>query len=133
MIKKIFLFGNIGNLAELPKSGGQTSCRRVMKGLQNEGFEVIPIIRHMAELESWWGHKIEVLSFALIDLFKLMWKLHGQNRKSTFFFQLTFSGSLVPYEYVLTSVVKWMGFRCGMYLQGGQFMDAYNYGSNFSK
>lgn len=52
-IRNIYLFANMGFLNQLPKSGGQTSARRVMEGLRQSGFKVIPIRRHRAELEDW--------------------------------------------------------------------------------
>lgn len=52
-IRNIYLFANMGFLNQLPKSGGQTSARRVMEGLRQSGFKVIPIRRHRAELEGW--------------------------------------------------------------------------------
>lgn len=133
MINKIYVFGNIGKLTELPKSGGQTSARRVIDGLRQSGFEVVPIVRHRAELEGKWAHLVEVLTFAWIDLFKIFGKVFFQNRKNTAFFHLTFSGSLVPYEFVISYVLKILGIRRLMYLQGGQFMDAYTEGNKFMR
>lgn len=38
MVKRIFVFANMGFLDQLPKSGGQSSARRVMEGLKKEGL-----------------------------------------------------------------------------------------------
>lgn len=133
MIKKIYLFGNIGNINKLPKSGGQTSARRVMEGLRSSGFEVVPIVRHRAEFEGKIAHKLEVLTFACLDLLKIVKKLLFQKREGIVFFHLTFSGSLVPYELLISFVLKLIHVRRLMYLQGGQFMDAYQYGNFFSR
>ena len=51
MIKKFFVFGNIGKMTELPKSGGQSSARRVMQGLERMGYETVPIVRRRCVLE----------------------------------------------------------------------------------
>mgnify|MGYP000128537365 CR=1 FL=1 len=132
-MKRLYLFGNVGNLSSLPKSGGQTSARRVIKGLEDVGFEVVPIVRHRGVLESRIGHFAEILFFALIDLFKIILVMIGGKRKNTAFLHLTFSGPLVPYEYVISCVVRMMGYKSITYLQGGQFMDFYDYGSSFHK
>ena len=60
MINKVFVFGNMGKLDKLPKSGGQSSARRVMQGFEKEGLKIIPIRRHRAELQSKVGHIFEV-------------------------------------------------------------------------
>ena len=133
MIKRFYIFGNIGKLTELPKSGGQTSARRVIDGLRQSGFEVFPIVRHRAELEGKFAHLVEVLTFAWIDLFKIIGNVMFQKRSQTAFFHLTFSGTLVPYELIISYVLKVLGIRRIMYLQGGQFMDAYTQGSPFMR
>ena len=57
----------------------------------------------------------------------------SKSRKNSAFFHMSFSGSLVPYEFVLTLLVKIMGFKSILYLQGGQFMDAYINGSKMHR
>lgn len=129
MINKIFVFANMGHLNELPKSGGQSSARRVMKGLQESGFTVVPIRRHRAELEGKWKHQFEVMFFAVIDLLKIVSKMIFEKRKNTAFLHLTYAGPLVPYELLLTRVVKFMGYKSLIYLKGGQVLDYYLNGS----
>lgn len=124
-IKNIYLFANMGFLNQLPKSGGQTSARRVMEGLRQSGFKVIPIRRHRAELEGKWEHKLEIGFFAIYDALKIMAKMFFASRKSSVFLHLTYAGPLVPYELFLTRMVKMMGFPAMEYLKGGQVMDLY--------
>ncbi len=119
----------MGHLNELPKSGGQSSARRVMKGLQESGFTVVPIRRHRAELEGKWKHQFEVMIFAVIDLLKIVSKMIFEKRKNTAFLHLTYAGPLVPYELLLTRVVKFMGYKSLIYLKGGQVLDYYLNGS----
>ena len=45
MINRLYVFANMGKLDKLPKSGGQSSARRVMEGFKSEGIEIIPIRR----------------------------------------------------------------------------------------
>ena len=122
MIMKVFMFGNFGKMSELPKSGGQTSCRRVFKGLVDYGFDAEVIVRHRCELHGKILHLIEVLFFALIDLINIIKRLAFQKRSDTIFFQMTFSDTLAPYEYLITKVLHFMGFKCVIYLQGGQVL-----------
>lgn len=121
----IYVFANIGHLHQLPKSGGQTSARRVIDGLRKGGFEVIPIRRHRGELEGKWKHRIEIGYFAVYDVLKIMLKMLWGNRKNSVFLHLTYAGSLVPYELFLTKMVRIMGYPAIEYLKGGQVMDMY--------
>ena len=129
MINKIYVFANMGHLDELPKSGGQSSARRVMKGLENAGFRIVPIRRHRAELEGKWKHQLEIMTFAVIDLLKIIGKMLLGKRQNAAFFHLTYAGPLVPYELLLTYVVKLMGYKSLIYLKGGQVLDYYANGS----
>lgn len=130
MATKLFVFSNMGHLNELPKSGGQSSARRVMKGLQDSGFTIVPIRRHRAELEGRWKHQMEIMTFAVIDLLKIISKIAIGNRKNSAFLHLTYSGPLVPYELIITRVVRMMGYKSMIYLKGGQVLDYYKSGSD---
>jgi len=90
----------MGHLDELPKSGGQSSARRVMQGLENAGYKIVPIRRHRAELEGRWKHWIEVLSFAVIDLLKIFCRMAFGKRKNSALLHLSYAGPLVPYELI---------------------------------
>lgn len=133
MIKNIYVFSNCGKLSQLPKSGGQTSARRVMKGLEDSGFKIIPIRRHRNELEGKLLHIIETLSFALIDSCKIFFKLLCGRRKNSAFMHLTYAGPLVPYELWLTTLARLLGYQCIEYLKGGQVVDFYEHGNKLHK
>lgn len=129
MIQTIYVFANMGHLDELPKSGGQSSARRVMRGLMNLGFTVIPIRRHRAELEGKRKHQMEIMTFAIIDLLKIIGKMLFGKREGAAFLHLTYAGPLVPYELLLTRVVKFLGYKSLIYLKGGQVLDYYREGT----
>lgn len=133
MINKLYVFSNCGFLDKLPKSGGQTSARRVMDGLKKGGFEVVPIRRHRAELEGKWKHKLEISFFAIWDALKIFSKMLFGNRKNSAFLHLTYAGPLVPYELFLTRMVRFLGYPAMEYLKGGQVMDMYPAGSQKHK
>lgn len=130
MIRKLYVFANMGHLNELPKSGGQSSARRVMKGLQESGFTIVPIRRHRAELEGRWKHQVEIMTFAVVDLLKIIMRIAFGSRNDSVFFLLTYAGPLVPYELIITRVVRFMGYKSVMYLKGGQVLDYYKSGSD---
>lgn len=131
MIKKFFVFGNIGKMSELPKSGGQTSARRVISGLEKMGYEVEPIIRRRCVLEGKLIHFLETKSFAVIDLLKILGHIMFGNRKNSAFLALTYGGNLAPYELIISLTVRILGYKTVTYMKGGQFMDYYNRGSKF--
>lgn len=125
MINRIYVFGNMGFMNELPKSGGQSSVRRVMQGFNEEGIETITIRRHRAEAKTRIGHILEVGYFAFYDWFKMIAKMAFRRRKDTAFMQMTYAGALVPYELLLSVTARLMGFKSMEYLQGGLVMDSY--------
>lgn len=131
MIKKFFVFGNIGKMTELPKSGGQSSARRVMQGLERMGYETVPIVRRRCVLEGKIIHFLETRSFAVIDLLKILRHIVPANRKTSAFLTLTFGGKLAPYELLISVIVRMLGLKTVTYMQGGQFIDFYNRGSKF--
>lgn len=128
-VKKFFVFGNIGNLSETPKSGGQSSARRVIAGLEKMGYEVDAVSRRRCVMEGKLVHFFETHTFAIIDLFKVLWHILFGNRKTSAFLMLTYGGKLVPYELLITVVARFLGYRAVTYMKGGQFMDFYNRGS----
>ena len=131
MVKKFYVFGNIGKMSELPKSGGQTSARRVIKGLEDMGYEMIPIARRRCVLEGKLIHFLETQSFAIIDLCKILKHITFGNRMNAAFLVLTYGGKLAPYELIVTLVVRLLGYKSVTYMKGGQFMDFYNRGGRF--
>lgn len=133
MVNRLYVFANMGKLDQLPKSGGQTSARRVMQGFKNEGIEIVPIRRHRAELPSKWGHIVEVGYFAVHDLLKMVAKMAFRRRENAIFLQMTYAGELVPYEFFLTLTTRLMGFKCIEYLKGGLVMDTYPKGGRLHK
>ena len=130
MIKKFYVFGNIGKMSEIPKSGGQSSARRVIKGLEKMGYKMIPIVRRRCVMEGRIIHILETQSFAVIDLCKIIWHMLLGNRRNSAFLMLTYGGKLAPYELIITCVVRILGYESVTYMKGGQFMDFYNRGSN---
>lgn len=131
MVKKFFVFGNIGKMSELPKSGGQTSARRVIQGLERMGYEMEPIVRRRCVLEGKFIHFLETQSFAVIDLLKILGHIMFGNRKTSAFLTLTYGGKLAPYELIISIMVRMLGYRTITYMKGGQFMDFYKRGSKF--
>ena len=129
MVKKFFVFGNIGKMTEVPKSGGQSSARRVIKGIEQMGYEMEPIVRRRCVMEGKLVHFLETQSFAIIDLCKILKHIMFGNRKRSAFLMLTYGGKLAPYELIITLVVRMLGYKSVTYMKGGQFMDFYNRGS----
>ena len=129
----LFVFANFGKLTELPKSGGQTSARRVMAGLEGLGYKVHPIIKHRSVLKGIAIHQIEVITFAIIDFLKIFSKLILKRREESAFMMLTYAGSLVPFEYVNTCMARCLGYKCIYYLKGGKLLDTYESGGRLHK
>lgn len=133
MIKKFYAFGNFGKMSEVPKSGGQSSARRVIAGLQKMGYEVETVSRRRCVMEGKIVHLLETQSFAVIDLIKILKRIMHGNRKTSVFLMLTYGGKLAPYELIITLVIRFLGYKSVTYMKGGQFMDFYNRGSKFYK
>jgi glycosyltransferase involved in cell wall biosynthesis len=133
MIEDLYIFANFGNLRELPKSGGQTSARRVMDGLSKLGYNTHPIVKHRSEFKSKLAHRFEVFTFAFIDLLKIAFVMAFKNRNKSAFVMLTYAGSLVPFEWLISKTVRTLGFKSIYYLKGGKLMDTYPVGSKRHK
>ncbi len=133
MIKKFYAFGNFGKMSDVPKSGGQSSARRVIAGLQKMGYEIETVSRRRCVMEGKFIHFLETHSFAIIDLLKILKLVMFGNRKTSAFLMLTYGGKLVPYELIITLVIRFLGYKSVTYMKGGQFVDFYNRGSNFYK
>lgn len=129
MIKELYVFANLGNLNRIPKSGGQSSARRVINGLEKLGYNVHPIVKHRSELKGKVAHFFEVFFFAGIDLLKICCSLLFKNRKDSAFMMLTYAGSLVPFEWLISKTVRGLGFKCVYYLKGGKLIDSFASGS----
>lgn len=132
MIKRLYVFANMGHLDQLPKSGGQSSARRVMDGLREAGFEIVPIRRHRGVLQGRFYHVVETGTFAILDSLKVFGKLLVGRRKDSAFIHLTYSASLVPYELWLTLIAKMLGYKSLLYLKGGKIGDYLKSGSRLS-
>ncbi len=131
MIKSFFAFGNFGKMTEVPKSGGQSSARRVVAGLEKMGYGVVTISRRRCVTEGKLVHFLETHLFAIIDLIKILKHIMFGNRKTSAFLMLTYGGGLAPYELIITLVVRLLGYKSVTYMKGGQFMDFYNKGTKF--
>lgn len=133
MLKDIYVFANTGKMNELPKSGGQTSARRVIQGLEQLGYSVHTIIKHRSEWKGRLAHVVEILLFAFIDLVKITLRLMFKRRKGSTFMMFTYAGSLVPLEFLITAVVRCLGHKSTYYLKGGKLLDTYPTGSRLHK
>lgn len=133
MINKFYVFGNIGKMSEVPKSGGQSSARRVIHGFEKMGYKMEPIVRRRCVMEGKIIHFLETQSFAIIDLIKIFKHIICGDRKTSAFLMLTYGGNLAPYELIISICVRLLGYKSVTYMKGGQFMDYYNRGSKFYK
>lgn len=129
----LYIFANFGKLNEIPKSGGQTSARRVMDGMKKIGYDVHPIVKHRSELKGKIAHQFEILFFAFIDLLKICSTLIFKSRKNAAFMMLTYAGSLVPFEWIITKTVRVLGYKSIYYLKGGKLIDTFSTGSERHK
>lgn len=130
MANKLYVFGNIGKLSVHPKSGGQSSARRVIKGLEQQGIKIVPIVRHRAEWEGKFLHQLETKLFAFLDLCKIIGHLLFGRRSSSAFLHLTYGGNLAPFEYSVSKFVRLLGYKSLTYVKGGKFVECYEKGSD---
>lgn len=130
MINKLYVYANTGQLDKLPVSGGQSSARRVIKGLEEMGMNIVPIKKHRNKLIGKIKHKTEAFLFIWFDMYKIIRTMLFGHRKNTAFLFLTYAGSLVPYELYLSVLIKLLGYKSIIYWKGGKILDYYIKGSN---
>lgn len=125
MIRKLYVFANCGYYNIPPKSGGQSSARRVIKGLEQMGFEVRTIRRHRGEWEGKLAHRIETDFYSIVDTIKIFFTMLLGKRSDAAFLNLTYSGPLIPYEFWLTIIVRLLGYKSLKYIKGGKIIDRF--------
>lgn len=126
MINRIYYYGLLGNLKNMPVGGGQTSARRVVEGLRASGFEVITTDRHWNTRLTKIGHLMETGFYTVFNVSQLFFKLLFGRRKDSIYLNISYSNVLIPLEYYTGRMAQVLGYKSVLYLKGGRLEDVIN-------
>ena len=133
MLKNIYYFANFGNLKGLPTGGGTTSSRRLRATLEKFGYNVDITNRHRPEDRSTFKGKFSKYFWICIDPILFFNKLLFKKRKESTVLFRTYTGSLLPFDFLITLAATLTGHNKIMCLAGGKAYGSYYQGSAFYK
>lgn len=133
MINKIYFFASFGSLDQLPAGGGQTAARRLWHTLEDLKYEVEITNRHRYYNYTGFIGKVLVALWALLDPAMFFLKLLLKPRKNSTVLFMTYAGSLIMFDYLITLAATLSGHKLVMYLAGGQALPMYKNGSKIRR
>ena len=120
MATRLYFFANIGDWKKNPIGGGQTSARRVIEGFRQMGLEIVEIDRHWNVLTSKFGHLFENSFYAMVNTLELFGVLLFGRRHASAMFHISYSASLLPFEFMTGVLARGLGYKTILYLKGGK-------------
>ena len=133
-MKKIIFIASFGNFSKLPLGGGQTAARRLLSALKDMGYQVDAIKRHPATAQKKYLRALQFGFWMCIDPIFLFLKLAFRSRKDTITLYMGYMGSiLVPLEFMMSCVTRFLKYKNVMYLAGGGTEKTYNQSNKLSQ
>lgn len=133
MIKNVYFFASFGSLDQLPAGGGQTAARRLWRTLENLKYYVEIFNRHRYYNYTGIIGKILLALWALLDPAMFFLKLLFRPRKNSIVLFMTYAGSLIMFDYLVTLAALLSGHKLVMYLAGGQALPMYKNGGKIRR
>lgn len=119
MISKIYMFASFGNLKHTPKGGGQTAARRLAKAIDEMGIEVVRLNRHRFYFDNRLFDKLSMLFGVLFDSIWFLLQMAFRGRKNSAVLYMSYCGSILPFDAIITSEIKMLGYKSLFYYAGG--------------
>lgn len=133
-MNRIIFIASFGNFKKLPLGGGQTAARRLLSTLKDMGYQVTVIKRHPATAQKKYLRALQFGFWMCIDPIFLFLKLAFRTRKDTITLYMGYMGSvLVPLEFMMSCVTRFLNYKNVMYLAGGGTEKIYNQSNKFSQ
>lgn len=133
MISNVYFFASFGCLDQLPAGGGQTAARRLWHTLEDLNFNVEITNRHRYYQYKGIIGKLLITFWAVLDPIIFFFKLLFKPRKNSVVLFMTYAGSLIMFDYLITLAAKLSGHKLVMYLAGGQALPMYKNGSKIRR
>lgn len=127
---RIFFFASFGDFNEIPAGGGQTAARRLLILLKALGYEVNIYNRHRSSALKGLRNKIYKLFWGVFDPICFGCKLLFKRRNDSIVFFMTYAGSLIPFDFFISTITRILCFRTIEYLAGGGTKKLYEKGSH---
>lgn len=133
MNKNLYMLASFGNFKRIPAGGGQTAARRLLNTLRDVGFDVSIFNRHRLYFQNKILDRISMLIGVAIDPILFFFYLLFRRRKKSAVLFMSYCGSLLPFDFLITLVTKMLGFRNIFYYAGGGGNHLYKNGSALYK
>ena len=133
MIENIDFFASFGDFTKTPTGGGQTAARRLLAVLLKQGFKVTTFNRHRYYFENRIFDRISMGLFVVIDPIVYFFHLLGKSKKKTMTLYMGYTGSILPFDFLIAMVMRTLSSQTVMYLAGGKALNAYMNGSRLYK
>lgn len=130
MIRKkenIFFIASYGDFNNLPLGGGQTAARRLLATLRRLGYNVIAIHRHPPTSQKRFVRGLQFLFWMFFDITFVFFILLFKSRKGSMTLYMGYMGNtLVPLEWAMSCITRFLGYTNAMYLAGGGTANVYS-------
>ena len=133
MPRNIYFFASFGNLKGQPTGGGTTAARRLRAMLEKFGYNVVITNRHKFKNEAGLKSKVRKYFWLCADPVIFFFQLLFRKRKDSTVLFMTYAGSLLPFDYLISLAATLTGHRLLMYLAGGKAYKSYYEGGSFYK
>ena len=129
----IHFFASFGNFESLPIGGGQTAARRLKKMLEELDYDVKVYNRHRKVFSNKIYNILYKLFWCSVDPILFGFYLLFKKRRDSAVLFMSYAGSLLPFDWLVSFVVRILGFKSVEYLAGGGALKLYESGSAFYK
>lgn len=133
MSRNIYFFASFGDLKGRPTGGGTTAARRLRAMLEKYGYNVVITNRHKFKNETGLKSKARKYFWLAADPVIFFFQLLFRKRKDSTVLFMTYAGSLLPFDFLISLAATLSGHRLMMYLAGGKAYKSYYQGSSVYK
>lgn len=131
MAKNIYFFAYFGDMTKLPIGGGTTAARRLLSSLVKMSFNVSAINRTRPATKLGFINRIKFYMGLLIDPIILFFRLLFSQRKESVFLYMSYAGSLILFDLLITLSVVFTRHNKIYFLAGGGTDKLYKEGTCF--
>lgn len=131
MLENIYFFASFGDLKGKPVGGGTTAARRLKMTLEKLGFKVWATNRHRPSSSYTILGIIRKYLWMLIDPILFFSKLLVRQRTNSTVLYMCYTGSVLPFDFLISSAATLAGHKKIMYLAGGKAKKSYEKGNSF--
>jgi len=131
MSNRIFILSTFGDLTKKSVVGGHS--RKIIYVLSKFGYDVVPINRKSPFYKNIHFAKAYILFWGIIAMISFICKIMFASRKQSLTLNISYCGSMMPFDAMTVIVAKKLGFRHVLYIKGGRAKKSFEKGSKTYK